>query len=57
MARISKAEIDRLDAEVAVQRLAESRGLELSEQTNGDLAGACPWCGTAGALVIDAENA
>ena len=56
MARIGKAEVDRLNAEVAVQRLAESRGLELAEQTNGDLTGACPWWGTVGALVIDAEN-
>jgi len=57
VARIGKAEIARLNAEVAVQRLAESRGLELTEQPSGDLAGPCPWCGTAGALVIDAENA
>ena len=57
MARIPKVEVDRLNVEVAVQRLAEGRGLELTEQSNGDLCSTCPWCGTASVLVIDAENA
>jgi hypothetical protein len=40
MARIPEAEIERLKAEVSVQRLAEARGIKL-ERRGADLVGLC----------------
>jgi DNA primase len=42
MARIPEAEIERLKAEVSVQRLAEARGIKL-ERRGADLVGLCPF--------------
>ncbi len=42
MARIPEAEIERLKAEVSVQRLAEARGIKL-ERRGADLFGLCPF--------------
>ena len=42
MARIPEAEIERLKAEVAVERLAEARGIAL-ERHGADLIGLCPF--------------
>jgi hypothetical protein len=42
MARIPEAEIERLKAEVSVQRLAEARGIKL-ERRGADLIGLCPF--------------
>jgi hypothetical protein len=51
MARIPDDEIARLKAEVAVERLAVARGVELTA-TGDDLVGCCPFCGGAGGLVV-----
>ena len=42
MARIPEAEIERLKAEVSVQRLAEAQGIRL-ERHGTDLRGLCPF--------------
>ena len=42
MARIPEAELERLKAEVSVQRLAEARGVEL-RRAGADLIGRCPF--------------
>jgi DNA primase len=42
MARIPEAEIERLKAEVSVERLAEARGIKL-ERRGADLAALCPF--------------
>ena len=42
MARIPKAEIERLKREVSVERLAEARGVKL-ERHGADLLGLCPF--------------
>jgi hypothetical protein len=42
MARIPEAEIERLKAEVSVERLAEARGIKF-ERRGADLAGLCPF--------------
>ena len=42
MARIPEHEIERLKAEVSVQRLAEARGIKL-ERHGTDLRGLCPF--------------
>jgi DNA primase catalytic core len=42
MARIPEAEVERLKAEVSVQRLAEARGIKL-ERRGADLIGLCPF--------------
>jgi DNA primase len=42
MARIPEHEIERLKAEVSVQRLAEARGIKL-ERRGADLVGLCPF--------------
>ena len=42
MARIPEGEIERLKAEVAVERLAEARGITL-ERHGADLIGLCPF--------------
>ena len=42
MARIPAAELERLKAEVAVERLAEARGIALSRK-GADLVGLCPF--------------
>jgi DNA primase len=42
MARIPEAEIERLKAEVSVERLAEARGIKL-ERRGADLIGLCPF--------------
>jgi DNA primase len=42
MARIPEAEIDRLKAEVAIERLAEGRGVVLRRH-GADLIGLCPF--------------
>ena len=42
MARIPEGEIERLKAEVAVERLAEARGIAL-ERHGADLIGLCPF--------------
>jgi DNA primase len=42
MARIPEAEIERIKAEVSVERLAESRGIELARH-GSDLIGLCPF--------------
>jgi DNA primase len=42
MSRIPEAEIERLKAEVSVQRLAEARGIKL-ERRGADLIGLCPF--------------
>ncbi len=41
MARIPEAEIDRLKAEISLERLAESRGVKLKRH-GVDLMGLCP---------------
>ena len=57
MARVSKVEIGRLNAEVALVRLVEAGGLVLVERPGGELVGACRLCVTPDALVLDAANA
>lgn len=52
MVRVARAELDRLNAEVALERLAAARGVELVERA-GRLVGACPFCGTVDALSVD----
>jgi len=42
MARIPEAEIERLKAEVSVQRLAEAQGIKL-QRHGADLIGLCPF--------------
>ena len=42
MARIPEHEIERLKAEVSVERLAEARGIKL-ERHGTDLSGLCPF--------------
>ena len=42
MMRIPEAEIERLKAEVSVQRLAEARGIQL-QRRGPDLVGLCPF--------------
>jgi DNA primase len=42
MARIPESEIERIKAEVSVQRLAEARGIKL-ERHGADLIGLCPF--------------
>ena len=42
MARVPEAELERLKAEVSVQRLAEARGVDLRRQ-GADLIGLCPF--------------
>ena len=42
MARIPEAELERLKAEVAVERLAEARGVVLARR-GADLVGLCPF--------------
>jgi DNA primase len=42
MARIPEAEIERLKAEVSIERLAEARGIKL-ERRGPDLVGLCPF--------------
>ncbi|MGD1052664.1 MAG: CHC2 zinc finger domain-containing protein, partial [Candidatus Dormibacteria bacterium] len=42
MARVPEAELERLKAEVAVERLAEARGVKLRRQ-GADLIGLCPF--------------
>jgi DNA primase len=43
MARIPQDEIDRIKAEVSVQRLAEGKGIELRPHGGGNLIGRCPF--------------
>ena len=50
----SEGERERLAREVAVERLAESRGISLSRSGRA-LVGACPWCGTVDGLSVDRE--
>jgi DNA primase len=42
MARIPEAEIERLKAEVSIERLAEARGIKF-ERRGPDLVGLCPF--------------
>jgi DNA primase len=42
MARIPDEEIERLKAEVSIERLAEARGIKL-ERRGADLVGLCPF--------------
>ncbi len=42
MARIPESEVERLKAEVSVERLAEARGIKL-ERRGADLFGLCPF--------------
>ena len=42
MARIAESEIERLKAEVSLERLAEARGIKL-ERRGADLVGLCPF--------------
>jgi DNA primase len=54
--RVSPEEMNRLAAEVAVERLVEDRGIALARDPDG-LVGACPLCDDADGLVVDgAEN-
>ena len=55
MARIRKEEIDRLNTEMAMERLVESAGVEL-ERTSAGLIGSCPWCATPKALAVDVDT-
>lgn len=53
MSERSESHVERLGSEVAVERLAESRGLELSQGGDGALVGACPLCSADGGLVVE----
>jgi len=54
VSRPSKAELDRLAAEIAVERLVEERGIALSGEDTVKV-GACPWCDTVAGLTVDRE--
>jgi len=43
--RVSQEQIDRLAAQISIERLVEERGIAMASEGPG-LVGVCPWCDT-----------